>query len=104
MDWIINRFNLRNIMGKRGRPKELPHDYVAPTKFTREVNYEDGTKQIWYYDLNITGNGPVNVEIIHPKNVLSFDDMQEQLPKIHRQYVYEDRLVGYQRAKTLKLI
>ena len=104
MDWYISCFNLHIIMGKRGRPKELPHDYVAPIKFNREINYEDGTKQIWYYNYDITKNGPIIIENVYPEGYQSFDDMQEALPKRHRQYVYEDRLVGYQRAKTLKLI
>ena len=47
---------------KRGRPKKTVE--VSPDMFTREYINDDGTQEIWTYDLRIS-QGPISVEIFN---------------------------------------
>jgi hypothetical protein len=51
---------------KRGRPKKIVES--SPDMFIREYINDDGTKEIWTYNLKIS-QGPISVEIFDkPKN------------------------------------
>ena len=93
-------------MSKRGRPIIIPNEIHLLDKFKRELNWEDGTKSIWHYDTNITKNGPIYVEIIHPLNTKTNDEQQQNLPITQQKFFSEKtgKYVGYTRAKALKII
>lgn len=91
-------------MERRGRPKM--EVILAPDIFTREYKDEDGTNHIWFYDANISKNGPFKVEISYPKDYKTFDEEQESLSITQRKYFNpaNNKYVAYGRAKQLKLI
>lgn len=79
-------------------------------KFQREFKDSDGTISIWKYNLDKFERGPVEVEIVYPKDYLSPEQAQKKankkLPKSQQQFMNpaNGRMVGYYRAKTLGLI
>jgi len=76
----------------------------------------DGTSDIWTFDKSITKNGPIstemNVKDDSYKKVIVEDEPEkeqpsnESLPKTKRMYLNpaNNKMVGYARAKFLKLI
>ena len=90
---------------KRGRPTLLTVE-ERPTKYTREYKNDDGINEIWYFDTNITKNGPVSVEIKYSKKYKSFEEEQEELPITKRKFFNESngKYVGYTRAKALGIL
>jgi hypothetical protein len=105
---------------RRGRPKEqLPQE--ALRVFTREYKDEDGVKNIWKYDLDKWDHGPVEVEIIYPKDWKSSLDLKKiadkqakkmakkldgKVAKSKMKYLNPSngKMVSYSRAKTLGII
>lgn len=79
-------------------------------KFQREFKDSDGTISIWKYNLDKFERGPIEVEIVYPKDYLSPEQAQKKankkLPKSQQQFMNpaNGRMVGYYRAKTLGLI
>ena len=88
---------------KAGRPSESKAE-DQPTKFTRVHQDPDGYKQIWYFDLDKSPNGPVMVEIFYPEGYVE-SEREENLPKTKRKYLNpaNGKMVNYQRAKELGL-
>jgi hypothetical protein len=97
---------------RRGRPKSLPTDpSELSRKFTREMKPDsDGVVALWKYDLDITDRGPIEVELIYPKNFKTAQDKMDEnnnkLPLKYREYINPNngKIVGYARAKSLGII
>jgi hypothetical protein len=81
-----------------------------PRKFQHEYKDSDGSVSIWKYDLDKFSRGPVEVEIVYPKDFLTPDQQlkkaNKKLPKSQQQFLNpaNGRMVGYYRAKTLGLV
>ena len=91
-------------MSRRGRPKTiLTEENIMPSKFERVYKNSDGSKEIWKYDMSKNPNGPYETNIEYPKGTLTFEQIQEQLPKTKRRYLNEinGKYVNYLRAKQL---
>lgn len=90
---------------RRGRPVITPIEN-KPAKFSREYKSDNGDMEIWYFDTNITKNGPVSVEIKYAKKQKSFEEEQAELPLTKRQFLNEanGKYVGYTRAKALGIL
>jgi hypothetical protein len=102
---VIFNYNENN-MG-RGRPKTiLTEENMRPDKFERIYLDEDGTKQIWKYDITKNATGPYETTIEYPKGTKSFEQIQELLPKTKRKYINPNngKIVSYQRAKELGIL
>ena len=97
---------------RRGRPKSLPIDPLElPRKFTREMSPDpEGVISLWKYDLDKNDRGPIEVELIYPKNYKSpqekRDENNAKLPLKYREYINPNngKKVGYARAKSLGII
>lgn len=83
---------------------------VNPRKYQHQFKDEDGTISIWKYDLDKFTRGPVEVEIVYPKDYLSPEQQvkkaNKKLPKSKQQFLnpVTGKMVGYYRAKTLGLV
>lgn len=93
-------------MSKRGRPKkqtEIEVVVVNTTKFERHYTNEDGSVQIWKYDLKKNPNGPYETTLEYPKGTKTFEQLQSELPKTKRKYLNpkNGKYVNYLRAKQL---
>ena len=101
---------------RRGRPKEQPPQEVL-RKYSREFTDAEGVKTIWKYDLDRFANGPVEVDIVYPKDWISYEDrakkakklakqLNGKVPKSKMKYLNSDtgKMVSYGRAKQLGII
>jgi len=101
---------------RRGRPKEQPPQEVL-RKYSREFIDDEGIKTVWKYDLDKFANGPVEVDIIYPKDWISYEDrakkakklakqLNGKVPKSKMKYLNSDtgKMVSYGRAKQLGII
>ena len=84
-----------------------------PTKYTREYENNDGTISIWRYDSSKTTNGPVSVTITYPADFTVKEEVKEvkevkkgKVPKYKQTFLNPKtgKMIGYARAKNLKLI
>lgn len=84
----------------RGRPPN--EEPVRPKKWTREFEDSEGNISTWYYDVDKFPNGPYKVEV---DNVV-VEIKNEDLPLTQRKFLNpaNGKMVGYGRAKQLKLI
>lgn len=92
-------------MIQRGRPKQSNPE-EQPSKFVKEIKYNDGCKVIWSFDLNKTKKGPIEINIEYPPNYSTFEEEQEQIPLSKRKYLNPNngKWVAYQRACVLGLV
>ena len=80
---------------------------TTPTKFIREYIDDNGVRNIWTYDLDKFPNGPINVEIIYPKNSKHRNQILEEentkLPLTKRKYnnPATGKMVNYYRYMQL---
>ena len=80
------------------------------TKFQRTFTNNDGTTEIWEYDLEKFSKGPIKTVIEYPKNYKSPLDIMKaenkDVPLTKQQWLNpaNGKLVGYTRAKALNLI
>jgi hypothetical protein len=84
-------------------------DKEKPRKFQREYTNDDGTTDVWVFDLDKFPNGPCEVIVIYPKKYATpqekLDDKNKSLPLTKRQWMTDrGKLVGYARAKALGLV
>jgi small-conductance mechanosensitive channel len=95
-----------NNKSKRGRPPAVKNLDVNLNIFNRVYSNNDGSVETWKYDLLITKNGPIEIDITYPKGFKSMDEIQDELPKTKRKYFYEDgaKWINYTRAKGLGII
>jgi hypothetical protein len=83
---------------------------IRETREVKELIYEDGVKVIWHYDDDISKVGPFKVEINYPKDKTSENKHKPSIKEkllITKQMFYNPhngKMVGYTRAKMLKLI
>jgi len=99
-------------MIKRGRPSKIQIETAAAEalatsiKFERTFNNEDGSIDVWKYDMNKNPNGPYETITSYPKGTKTFEQIQELLPKTKRRYLNPEtgKDVAYTRAKELGLI
>ena len=79
-------------------------------KFQHEFKDSDGTVSIWKYDLDKFVRGPIEVEIVYPKDFLTPEQQlskaNKKLPKSQQQFLNpaNGKMIGYYRAKTLGLV
>lgn len=79
-------------------------------KFQREFKDSDGTISIWKYNLDKFERGPIEVEIVYPKDFLTPEQelkkANKKLPKSQQQFLNpaNGKMIGYYRAKTLGLV
>ncbi len=79
-------------------------------KWEVKYNNADGTDMIWKYNLDIRDNGPVEVEVIYPKQFKSQHELMEKenskLPLTKRTYLHPvtGKEIGYARARSLRII
>jgi hypothetical protein len=70
----------------------------------------DGVITIWKYNLHKNQRGPVEVELVYPKDYQTVEQRlnmdNSSLPKTKQQYLNPNngKMVGYYRAKTLGLV
>ena len=96
---------------KRGRPKSIVNliaeGVTQQRKFVREFVHQDGTKDIWTYDLDKNSNGPVSVETIYPKgynHILDYTQKENHwIPVAHRTYIHPKTGKEISHNKALKL-
>lgn len=93
---------------RRGRPKsQTINPEELPKIYQLEFLDKEGVKSIWKYDLDITKNGPIEVEQIYPKGYETPEELREKqnnkLPLTQREYLNpkNGKLVSYQRFKQL---
>ena len=91
---------------KRGRPSKQDQIEIQEsqlTKWERTYNNEDGSIQIWKFDMKKNQNGPYEITIEYPKGTKTFEQLQEALPKTKRKYYNPNtgKYVNYLRAKQL---
>lgn len=99
-------------MAQRGRKSKLQVETEAAealatsTKFERRYVGEDGSIEVWKYDVRKNSNGPYETTIEYPKGTKTFEQIQEALPKTKRRYLNPEtgKDVAYTRAKELGLI
>lgn len=88
-------------MAQRGRPKTVNTE-EAPRVFTREYRDEYGA-ETWYFDLDKNPYGPIRVDSMDA--VQAKEDLGElPISKQRFRNPANGKLVGYQRAKQLKLV
>ena len=81
-----------------------------PRKFSRKYDNHDGTIEEWFYDLDITDKGPVEVVVSYEKGWKSPSDTMQstnkKLPKNKQTFINPatGKLVKYFRAKQLGLV
>jgi hypothetical protein len=79
-------------------------------QYQREFINDDGTTEIWEYDLDKFNKGPIKSTTIYPKNYKSPLDIikaeNKGVPLTKQQWFNpaNGKLVGYTRAKALNLI
>jgi hypothetical protein len=77
-------------------------------KFKREYINDDGSKDVWHFDLNKSTNGPILVELSYARGTKTFEQEQDQkgLHKTKQKYLNEKngKYVSYQRAKALGIV
>jgi hypothetical protein len=99
-------------MSKRGRPSKQQIEtaaaeaLVSSTKFERHYTNEDGSIQIWKFDLKKNPNGPYETILEYPKGTKTFEQLQSELPKTKRKYLNpkNGKYVNYLRAKQLGIV
>jgi hypothetical protein len=100
-------------MVKRGRPSKIKTEVVdtevstpSSTKFERVFKNEDGSIDVWKFDMDKNPNGPYETIISYPKGTKTFEQIQEVLPKTKRKYLNPEngKEVAYTRAKELGLV
>ena len=99
-------------MAQRGRKSKLQVETEAAEalatsiKFERHYVDEDGSVEVWKYDIRKNPNGPYETAMEYPKGTKTFEQMQELLPKIKRRYLNPEtgKDVAYSRAKELGII
>jgi len=105
LEWDYQKKRQLN-MQKKNSVNMVPN----PRKFQHEYKDSDGSVSIWKYDLDKFSRGPVEVEIVYPKDFLTPDQQlkkaNKKLPKSQQQFLNpaNGRMVGYYRAKTLGLV
>jgi hypothetical protein len=83
---------------------------IKETKFQREFKNDDGTTEIWKYDLDKFSKGPIETIINYPKDWQSPIDIikgkNKKLPLSKQQFLNPatGKTVAYFRAKQLGLI
>jgi hypothetical protein len=83
---------------------------VSSRKFQHEYKDSDGTISIWKYNLDKFARGPIEVEIVYPKDYLTPEQelkkANKKLPKSQQQFLNpaNGKMIGYYRAKTLGLV
>jgi len=83
---------------------------IKETKFQREFKNDDGTTEIWKYNLEKFSNGPIETITEYPKGWKSASDIikaeNKDLPLTKQQWFNpaNGKMVGYTRAKALNLI
>lgn len=83
---------------------------ISLRQYTREFINDDGTTEIWKYDLDKFNNGPIETTIEYPKNYKSPLEIikaeNKDLPLTKQQWFNptNGKMVGYARAKSLGLI
>tara|TARA_R110000744_G_scaffold126272_1_gene232521 strand:+ start:835 stop:1110 length:276 start_codon:yes stop_codon:yes gene_type:complete len=89
----------------RGRPK-LAEEVPPPRQFTKVYDNSDGTTETWHYNLDKFSNGPFKVDIKYSTSHLTFEEINEALPKTQRRYYNpaNQKYIGYGRAKQLGLL
>ncbi len=99
-------------MAKRGRPSKIKTEAIDAEvstlpliKFERTFNNEDGSVDVWKFDMNKNPNGPYETTTSYPKGTKAFEQMQESLPKTKRRYLNPatGKEVGWLRYKQLGL-
>lgn len=106
---------MTNNKERRGRPKLEIQE--TPRKYNREFIDDEGVKSIWKYDLDKFSNGPIEVELIYPKDWEPYEDrikkakklakqLNGKLPKSKMKYLnpVNGKMVTYSRAKQLGII
>ena len=99
-------------MAKRGRPSKQQVEAASAealatsTKFERRYKSEDGSVEVWKFDMRKNPNGPYETIMEYPKGTKTFEQLQEALPKTKRRYLnpLTGKEVAYTRAKELGLI
>jgi hypothetical protein len=99
-------------MAQRGRKSKIQVEAEAAEalatsiKFERRFVGEDGSVEIWKYDIRKNPNGPYETIMEYPKGTKTFEQMQELLPKTRRRYLNPEtgKDVAYTRAKELGLV
>jgi hypothetical protein len=99
-------------MAQRGRKSKLQVEAEAAEalatsiKFERTFINEDGSTDIWKYDMNKNPNGPYETITSYPKGTKTFEQIQEALPKTKRRYLNPEngKEIGFTRAKELGLV
>jgi hypothetical protein len=90
----------------RGRPKKQVQSEVVTTnldKYERRYINEDGSIDIWKFDIKKSINGPYETITEYPKGTKTFEQLQSELPKTKRKYLNtkNGKYVNYFRAKQL---
>ena len=96
---------------KRGRPKSIVNliaeGVIQQRKFVREFVHQDGTKDIWTYDLDKNSSGPISVETIYPKGYNHIIDYTKpenlSIPVKNRIYIHPKTGKEISHNKALKL-
>lgn len=94
----------RSQPSRRGRPAIVRDEQSS--KFTRRYDSDNGDYSIWTFDLDKNSSGPIKVEMFYKKTPTSFEEDQEKLPLTKRKFINDEnnKIVSYQRAKTLNLV
>ena len=98
-------------MAQRGRKSKLQVETEAAEalatsiKFERRYVDEDGSVEVWKYDIRKNPNGPYETAMEYPKGTKTFEQMQELLPKTKRRYLNPEtgKEIGWLRYKQLGL-
>lgn len=94
-------------MERRGRPNESIK--LRPRQYTDIYEETDGTKTKWIWDLDISENGPISIEVIgegYEEEKREEENNDKTLPKTKRKYLNPNngKYVGYARARALNII
>ena len=79
-------------------------------QYQREFINDDGTTEIWKYDLDKFNKGPIETTTIYPKSYKSplevIKEENKGIPLTKQQWLNpaNGKMVGYTRAKALNLI
>lgn len=94
-------------MTKRGRPSvqstKIEVEVTNVTKYERHFINDDGSTEIWKFDMKKNPNGPYETILEYPKGTQTFEQLQSELPKTKRKYLNpkNGKYVNYLRAKQL---
>lgn len=72
-------------MSKRGRPKNA-EEYIPQIKYSTSYKDNNGDEYIWYYDKNISNNGPISIELFSPKYSWS-EKLLRELDILNNKYI-----------------